>query len=109
MEDRMKTMSIYRMLVSVALIFVTPAIGSCGSKMEGTYTQPAGGAIALDLRSGGKANFTLMGENYACTYKVKGEKLMLDCTPKGEKIDFTIHDDGSLCGSDFIGVLKKSK
>jgi hypothetical protein len=109
MEDRMNTLSAYRMLLVVALVFVTPAIGSCGSNMEGTYTQPAGGAIALDLRSGGKANFSLMGENYACTYKVKGDKLMLDCTPKGEKIDFTIHDDGSLSGSDFIGVLKKSK
>jgi hypothetical protein len=109
MEDRMKTMSVYRMLVIVALIFMTPAIGSCGSNMEGTYTQPAGGPIALDLRPGGKANFSLMGENYACTYKTKGDKLMLDCTPKGEKITFTIHDDGSLTGSDFIGILKKSK
>lgn len=105
----MNTLSASRMLLIVALVFVTPAIGSCGSNMEGTYTQPAGGAIALDLRPGGKAGFTLMGENYACTYKVKADKLMLDCTPKGEKIDFTIHDDGSLSGSDFIGILKKSK
>jgi hypothetical protein len=43
-----------------------------------------------------------------CKYNVKGEKLALDCTPKGEKVDFVIHGDGSLSGPGFIGSMKKS-
>jgi hypothetical protein len=108
MEDRMKTLSAYRMLLIVALVFVTPAITSGGSKVEGTYTN-TGGMVTLDVRSGGKAALTLMGDNYPCTYKVSGDKVMLDCSPKGEKVDFIIHDDGSLSGPGFIGVMKKSK
>lgn len=50
----------------------------------------------------------LMGERFACTYEVHGDQLMLDCSPKGERIDFTINDDGSLSGGALLGVLKKS-
>jgi hypothetical protein len=98
-----------RTFVGIGILIGVLTGAAYGAKMEGTYTSPAGGVIALDLRPGGKANFTLMGENHACTYKVKGDKLMLDCTPKGEKVDFTIHDDGSLSGPGFIGNLRKSK
>ncbi len=103
----MKTVS--RSLIAGIAMSMAFTSAACGSNMEGTYTQTAGAPIALDLRSGGKAAFTLMGETFPCTYKVKGEKLLLDCTPKGEKIDFTIHDDGSLTGGPLMGVLKKSK
>jgi hypothetical protein len=44
-----------------------------------------------------------------CRYNVKEEKVVLDCTPKGEKVDFVIHGDGSLSGPGFIGNMKKSK
>jgi hypothetical protein len=95
-----------RSFLGGVVLFIAFTTAACGSKMEGTYTQ---GMITLDVKSGGKANFTMMGETYACTYKVKGDKLMLDCTPKGEKVDFIIHDDGSLTGPGFIGSMKKSK
>lgn len=96
----------------MALLFLLFAFTSCGSrsKVEGTYSQGGGaGTITLDLKSDGKATFTMMGEDYACAYKIDGNKLALDCTPKGERVDLTIHDDGSLTGPSFIGVLKKSK
>ena len=51
----------------------------------------------------------MAGEDLVCTYQVNGGKLLLDCSPKGEKVDFTIHDDGSLSGPGFIGAMKKSK
>ena len=105
----MRNPIIPRIALIATLILLSPVIGGCSSKTEGTYIQTAGGAIALDLKSGGKATLTLIGEPTPCTYKVDGNKLMLDCTPKGEKLDFTIHDDGSLSGPGFIGVLKKSK
>ncbi len=94
-------------VVLAALLWLVPAIGNSGTKMEGTYTHPLG-MLTLDLKPAGKANFMFMGETYACSYKVAGGSLLLDCTPKGEKLDFMINSDGSLTGPGFIGVLKKS-
>jgi len=51
----------------------------------------------------------MMGESMPCKYAVKGDKLALDCLPKGDKVDFMMHDDGSLTGPGFIGSMKKSK
>ena len=101
----MKTL-ISPQIVVAAVIAVVAVIGGCGSKVEGTYSN--GSMVTLDLKSGGKAMFTMMGETIPCTYKVKDNKVQLDCTPKGEKADFLIHDDGSLTGPGFIGNMKKS-
>ena len=96
------------LIVILLVPFAAISIGGCtGSSMDGTYTSNMGNVV-LDLKSGGKATFTLMGESMPCTYNVKGEKLMLDCTPKGEKVDFVIHADGSISGPGFIGSMKKS-
>ena len=92
----------------VPLLVMIPTDGGSGSNMDGTYTS-TGGTVVLDLKSSGKATFTLMGESMPCSYKVKDEKLLLDCTPQGEKVDFVIHGDGSLSGPGFIGSMKKSK
>ena len=104
----MTKLIIPRLTLFAALIVFTPVIGSCGSKVEGTYTN-TGGMVTLDLKSGGKATFTMMGESMPCKYTVKGDKIALDCTPKGDKVDFMMHDDGSLTGPGFIGSMKKSK
>ena len=103
MKNRM-TPSI--MLLAAAVLVPTGGYG--GSNMEGTYTSNMGNVV-LDLKSGGKAIFTLMGESMPCKYNVKDEKLVLDCTPQGEKVDFVIHGDGSLSGPGFIGNMKQSK
>jgi len=95
-----------------ALALITSVFVSCSlkSKMEGTYSQSgASMGIVLDLTSGGKATFSMSGEDFACTYRVTGDKVALDCSPKGEKLDFTIHDDGSLTGPGLVGILKKQK
>ena len=105
----MKNLIIHRITLIAALALI---IMSCSSKskMEGTYSQAGSGmGIVLDLKSGDKATFSMSGEDFACTYKVNGDKLALDCSPKGEKLDFTIHDDGSLTGPGLIGILKKGK
>ena len=94
------------MLLTATLLLSTG--GYAGSNMEGTYTSNMGNVV-LDLKSGGEAMFTLMGESMPCKYNVKDEKLVLDCTPQGEKVDFVIHGDGSLSGPGFIGNMKKSK
>ena len=95
-----------------ALALITSVIANCSSKskMEGIYLQAGSGVgIVLDLKSGDKATFSMSGEDFACTYKVNGDKLALDCRPKGEELDFTIHDDGSLTGPGLVGILKKGK
>lgn len=99
----------FALIVMVLVLpFVIIPIGGCtGSSMDGTYTSNMGNVV-LDLKSGGNATFTLMGESMPCKYSVKGEKLVLDCTPKGEKVDFVIHGDGSISGPGFIGSMKKS-
>ena len=102
----MQSALFFKVVFVVAMLFGVTAIGGCGSKAEGTYTD--GSMVTLDLKSGGKAMFTMMGETIPCTYKVKDNKVQLDCTPKGEKVDFLIHDDGSLTGPGFIGNMKKS-
>jgi hypothetical protein len=94
------------MMLASLLLFANA--GYSGSNMEGTYTSNMGNVV-LDLKPGGKAMFTLMGESMPCKYNVKDEKVMLDCTPQGEKVDFVIHGDGSLSGPGFIGNMKKSK
>jgi hypothetical protein len=104
-EDRMKNLA---RIIIVLIPFVMISTAGCGgSNTEGTYTSNMGNVV-LDLKSGGKATFTLMGESMPCKYNVKSEKLVLDCTPKGEKVDFVIHGDGSLSGPGFIGSMKKS-
>jgi hypothetical protein len=104
----MKSWTVLTVVLVLSLFVMIPTGGCTGSNMEGTYTS-TGGNVVLDLKSGGKATFTLMGESMPCTYSVKGEKLVLDCTPQGEKVDFVIHGDGSISGPGFIGSMKKSK
>lgn len=105
----MKRVRLYKWVL-FSIVAVTILAGSMcnGSSVEGRYSN-ANGFVTVDLRSGGKASVTMMGENKACTYKVEGSKLSLDCD--GEPIEFTVHDDGSLTPppGNFIGTLKKSK
>ena len=108
----MKNLIIHRITLIAGLALIASVIASCSSKskMEGTYSQAGGGmGIVLDLKSGDKATFSMSGEDFGCTYKVNDDKLALDCSPKGEKLDFTIHDDGTLTGPGLVGILKKQK
>jgi hypothetical protein len=90
------------------LVVLVLLLASCGSKVEGTYSN-ANGSVMLELKSGGDANLTLMGETMPCTYKVDGSQVSVDC--KGDTTVFTIHDDGSLTGppGSLIGALRKQK
>lgn len=70
----------------------------CGcSSLPGTYSDP-NGAMTLEIKSGGSANLSFMGQTAACTYAVSGQKLSLDCKGDAGKITLTIRDDGSLAG-----------
>jgi hypothetical protein len=79
---------------------------ACGSKLDGTYTNPSG-IVMLELQSGGKATMGLGGETRECTHAEAGKQVKLTCG--GEKITLRINDDGTLFAPGFIGVMKKSK
>ena len=83
----------------------------CSSSPTGTYTD-ANGAVILELRSGGKANFTFMGDVENCTYESSSKQLTLTCKGSPAPVTvFNIHDDGSLTGpaGTFMPPLRKEK
>ena len=74
----MKNLIIRRITLIAALALITSVFVSCSSKskMEGTYSQSgAGTGSVLDLKPGGKATFSMSGEDFTCTYKVNGDKV----------------------------------
>lgn len=96
-----------RYIVLVAAIaWLGCVIAACGAKIEGTYSN-ANGLVMLDLKSGGKADLTMMGDAEHCTYTADGKKIIVNCV--GNTVDFAINGDGSLTGPGFIGVTRKAK
>ena len=87
------------------------ALGGCGKSMTGTYSD-ANGAVILELRSGGQASFTFMGDVENCTYESNAKQLTLTCKGSPAPVTvFNIHDDGSLTGpaGSFMPPLRKDK
>ena len=102
-----------RVLESVNVFSAAIALLICGcsSGPKGTYTD-ANGAVILELRSGGKASFTFMGDVEDCSYKSSDKRLTLTCKGSPEpETEFNIHDDGSLTGpaGSFMPPLRKEK
>ena len=95
-----------RIVVRFVITCAAFVLGACGAGLSGTYSNPTG-LVTLDLRSGGKASLTMMGENEQCTYDADGKNLTLTCG--GNKTVWGIHDDGSLTGPGFVGTLAKRK
>ena len=95
-------------LAAFILVFII-ALTGCGG-VKGTYSDP-NAAVVLELRSGGDAAITFMGETVACTYSTSGKQVLLDCKPPAGKMTFTIHDDQSLTGppGGFMPTLRKQK
>lgn len=96
-----------KLSVLLCTIFLATA---CTSGPSGTYSD-ANGAVLLELKSGGKANITFMGDVADCTYSSSGSQLTLNCKGQAGTIVFTVHDDGSLTGppGSFMPMLRKQK
>ena len=99
-----------RSLLLIAAACATLILAACGSRVEGTYSDPSG-SFVLELRSGGKASFTFAGQTAACTYAVNGNQLSLTCGGDAGTEVLTIHDDGSLTGppGTFMPALRKTQ
>lgn len=109
MKANLASAAVFCALSAGSLIF--SGCTSCGSSgMSGTYTDPAG-AVLLELKSGGKANFTFMGDVEDCTYSTSRPHLNLNCKGNLGNVVLTIHDDGSLTGppGSFMPGLHKEK
>ena len=85
-------------------------ISGCNSGPRGVYSD-ANGTVILELRSGGKANITFMGDVQDCSFKSAGKELTLSCKGEAGSTVFAIHDDGSLSGpaGSFMPLLRKQK
>jgi hypothetical protein len=97
--------------VMLLSIFSAGCASSCGtSSMQGTYSDPMGSVI-LELKSGGKASFTFMGEVADCTYGSASSQVTVKCGGDAGTTVFTVHDDGSLTGppGSFMPALRKQK
>ena len=97
--------SLHKVMIAAALICLSIVNAACGGKLEGTYSNPSG-MVMLDLRSGGKADMTMMGEVQHCSWKADSNNVTVKCG--NDSMDFAIHDDGSLSGPTFVGVMRKS-
>lgn len=102
-------MLVRKLMLGFSAIFTVGFI-ACHSGPTGTYTD-AMGSVILELRSGGSANFTFMGEVADCTDSTSGKQLTLNCKGDAGTIVFNIHDDGSLTGppGSFMPPLRKEK
>ena len=98
-----------KVLAIASLVCAGGGLIGCGPNIKGTYSD--GGSIILEVRSGGAATFTFMGDSVPCTYAVAGSQFSLDCQGQAGKLTFTIHDDGSLVGppGTFVPPLRKTK
>jgi hypothetical protein len=96
------------MMIVAGLCAMAPL--GCKSSLTGTYSD-ANGAVILELRSGGKANLTFMGDVQDCSYQSGGKQLALSCKGDSRPIAFAIHDDGSLTGppGSMMPPLRKEK
>jgi hypothetical protein len=85
-------------------------VSGCNSGPRGTYTD-ANGAVILELRSGGKASLTFMGDVQDCTYESSEKQVTLSCKSEAGKTAFNLHDDGSLTGppGSFMPPLRREK
>jgi hypothetical protein len=99
-----------RKSMSTVVGAVVLLVSACNSGPRGVYSDNAG-AVILELKSGGKANFTFMGDVQDCSYESGGNQLALSCKGEGGKTVFAIHDDGSLAGppGSFMPPLRKQK
>ena len=93
-------------LRAIGVAGVSALLLACGSKLDGTYTNPTG-IVMLELRSGGKATMGVGGETRECTHTEDGKQIQLACGR--EKIQLRVNEDGTLFAPGFIGVMKKSR
>ena len=85
------------LLSALTFAGMTLVIAGC-SGVTGEYADQTGSAV-LNLKDGGEATFAMSGNQAACTYKVDGTTLNLDCKAAGGPMTMTINKDGTITGA----------
>ena len=100
-------MRLNKSLILIAGACTLPIAG-CSSGPRGTYSDVLGSTV-VDLKAGGKANFTYMGDVADCTYSTSGKQLTLNCQGEAGTTVFTMHDNDTLTGppGSLIPALRK--
>jgi len=88
------------------LVFAVLLLSACGSKVDGTYSDPSG-IMSYTFNSNGKMIQSTMGVQVEMKYEVEGDKVKL-ITPGGNLI-LSLLDDGSIQGPMGIKLTKKKK
>jgi hypothetical protein len=109
-ETRMKSALVRNIFRNVVLGCLCVVMIACGSSLTGKYSA-AGGAIMLELQSGGKATLSFAGETAPCTYTSSGKTVTLACQGQAGSLALTVQSDGSLAGppGSLIPPLQKTK
>lgn len=83
----------------LALVLGIMLAAACGKGVTGTYHDQSG-QVTLDLKSGGSAHISLMGETHELTYKIEGNKITLhaveDSSDASGDIEIVRNNDGTL-------------
>lgn len=88
--------------ICIAVFF---SVVACGDNKTGTYSSGTG--VILNLESGGKASFEMMGDKTLLKYVVDGNELKLTDS-KGDTVTWRIVGNSTIVGP--MGVeLKKLK
>lgn len=98
------------LLIAALVAYLLIVVTACSSGPKGTYSNE-NGTITLDLKSGGKASLTYMGDAATCTHTTSGSQLTLKCNGDAGTTVFSIHDDGSLTGppGGYMPALRKRR
>jgi hypothetical protein len=97
-------LSLVLMLTLACLV----TLAGCGG-VQGTYADPTG-SMTVELKSGGVATISLMGQISQCTYTSASNQVTVNCKDDSAgKIVFTVQSDGTLTGpsGSFFPPLKK--
>jgi hypothetical protein len=89
---------------AIVLSIATLTVGCKGNRIEGTYAD-ASGTIVLELKTGGRAQFTNRTSSEACTYHVTTDTIPVIC-PAGDHM-FVMGQDGRLTAPSVIGALRR--
>jgi hypothetical protein len=107
MKMKAIVLSAARLVMIAGLGIAVVSCGKSGGGVEGNTYEANGGTFQIQFKPDGKATVALGPMAGDCTYAQKDKTVSVTC--EGDKIDFTVNDDGSISGppDGMVGTLTK--